>query len=372
MCAVALDMTFLGAVLSPAATRPRPVNVYDILREGWRETRVDMTLQFFLDPNERHGLGSLVIDAVLRTAEGARSVDENGATGPLLVLDDVIGSDAWEIGTQVGFIDIYAVNRELGMAIVLENKIGHVLNNPLQSYAKRARDDGFSTVIVVVLAPQTREHLEPAQQKYVSATITYAALSEEIKRSPDLIEFLLAPRDLDQRRSLELLQQFIEARSGDTDMTDLEDEAKRLEEWREILETHGPAIKAFEEARSSVGRLIRDRRKRLEPLLADRLAAAGLAVEWESHGGLREETWSAYYFPEADWSVELKFSADPARPAIFVYDRRGKTYKDSTIEPLGLAWTATDEQIADAFIARVIEILREARMGARAGSTRPR
>lgn len=358
---MALDIAFLDVTLSPARTRPKPVNVYDILREGWRETRVDMTLRFFLDPTERHGLGSLVVDALLRTAKGARSVTMNGATGPVLPLDELIGSDAWGIETQVDFIDVYATNRDLDVAIVLENKIGHVLNNPLRSYAARAQRDGFSTVVVLVLAPEWRQHLEPEQQKYVSATITYSDLADEIKRSPELLQFLLAPADLDQRRSLELLQQFIEARSGETVMSDLEDEAKRLDEWRAILETHGLAIKAFEEARSSIGRLIRDRRRRLEPLLTELLSAAGLAVDGESHGGLREETWSVYYFPEADWTVELKFSADPGRPPIFVYDRRGKTYKDSTIEPLGLEWSATDEAIAEAFVVRVVEILKAVR-----------
>ena len=354
---MALDLTFLTSALSLTRAMPRPVNVYDILREGWRETRVDMTLQFFLDPNERHGLGPLVIDALLRSAAGARPVGPDGATGNRVVLGDLLGSDAWEVDTQVDFIDVYAVNRDLGVAIVLENKIGHVLNNPLSKYATRARDDGFGTVLVIVLAPETRAHLDTRQQKYVSATVTYSGLSNEIRRSPDLVDHLLAPADLDQRRSLDLLQQFIEARGGDIAMTDLDIEAERLNEWRTILESHGSAIRAFEEARSSIGRLIRDRRKRLEPLIADRFAAAGLVTGWESHGGLREETWNAYYFPEVDWSVELKFSADPARPPIFVYDRRGNTYKDATIEPLGLEWTATDDQIVDAFLERVRVIL---------------
>ena len=73
-----LDLSFLRV---PPATTPassRSVNVYDILREGWRETRVDMTLQFFLDPNERHGLGSLVIDALLQVLDGAPTI---GAAG---------------------------------------------------------------------------------------------------------------------------------------------------------------------------------------------------------------------------------------------------------------------------------------------------
>ncbi|MGI9822185.1 PD-(D/E)XK nuclease family protein [Agromyces sp. Marseille-Q5079] len=364
-----LDMSFLRAASSLARTRPRPVNVYDILREGWRETRVDMTLQFFLDPNERHGLGTLVIDALLRLLDGVNAIGPAGKDGRVFVAEDALGSDAWEIGTQVEYIDVFAVNHELDIAIVLENKIGHVLDNPLQKYAEHASSLGLSTVIVAVLAPDERTHFDQAQQQFLSTAITYAGLSEAIKRAPQLLEFLLAPKDLDQRRSLDLLQQFMEARIGDVAMTELEDEAKRLDEWRDILEEHGAAIAAFQEARSTIGRLVRDRRKRLEPLIAERLAAEGLVTEWEAHGGLHEETWNAYYFPEADWTVELKFSADPARPMIFVYDRRGLTYKDASIAPLGLAWTATDEEITDSFLEQVVLIIAQAKAGIRKGPT---
>jgi hypothetical protein len=360
-----LDLSFLDARLSPAPPRRRPVNVYDILREGWRETRVDMTLQFFLDPNERHGLGTLVIDALIRLLDGAPMIGPLGRTDTTLNADDVLGSTAWEIGTQVEFIDVYAINRELGLAIVLENKIGHVLNNPLRKYAEHARDDGFTSVMVAVLAPSVRSHVMAEEQPYMSAAITYGALADAIKHSPGLIEFLLSPLDLDQRRSLDLLQQFIEARTGDVPMTDLEAEAARLAEWRAILNEHGAAITAFEQARASVGRLIRDRRKRLEPIIAEAFAAADLETGWESHGGLQEDTWNAYHFPDPDWTVELKFSADPVRPAIFVYDRRGNTYKDSTITPLGLEWTAPDDEIVAAFVAHVITILGEVRAGTR-------
>ena len=248
---------------------------------------------------------------------------------------------------------------------MLENKLGHVLNNPIQKYAAYARSDGYATVIVAVLAPDARSHLDLKQQPYLSATITYTDLSEEIKRTPDLLEYLLAPADLNQRRSLDLLQQFMEARNGEASMADLANESQRLEEWRTVLDQHGAAIKAFEEARNSIGRMIRDRRKRLEPLIAERFATAGLVTEWESHGGIREQTWNAYYFPEAGWTVELKFSADPAHPTIYVFDRRGNTYKDSTTEPLGLPWIATDEQISDSFVSRVIHILQQAKAGNR-------
>ncbi|WP_193510171.1 PD-(D/E)XK nuclease family protein [Cryobacterium sp. BB736] len=365
-----LDLSFLEVSLSPARTAQRPVNVYDILREGWRETRVDMTLQFFLDPTERHGLGPLVMDALLRLLDGAPEIGPDGHGGKRLIAKDAEGSDAWEIATQVDFIDVYATNPDLGIALVLENKVGHVLNNPLRKYAEYARNDGFDTVVVAVLAPEARVHLDPAQGNYLSRAVTYAELSAEIKRAPALVEILMSPGDLDQRRSLDLLQQFIEARHGEKEMTDLEDEAQRLDEWRGILEEHRLAITAFEEARSSIGRLIRDRRKRIEPLIADRLEALGLETGWEAHGGIREETWNAYHFPAADWSIELKFSADPSRPVIYVYDRRGLTYKDSTIEALGLAWTASDEKIADAFIERVVQILDQLKAGTRLAPTR--
>lgn len=67
-----LDLSFLAVPLGPMPARSRPVSVYDILSESWRETRVDMTLQFFLDPDGRHGLGTLVMDALLRVLDGAR------------------------------------------------------------------------------------------------------------------------------------------------------------------------------------------------------------------------------------------------------------------------------------------------------------
>ncbi|WP_403025574.1 PD-(D/E)XK nuclease family protein [Salinibacterium sp. GXW1014] len=360
-----LDLSFLEVSLSPARSVQRPVNVYDILREGWRETRVDMTLQFFLDPTERHGLGSLVMDALLRLLDGAPGIDAGGHSSKRLIAKEAEGSNAWEIATQVDFIDVYAANPDLGIAVVLENKIGHVLDNPLRKYAEYAQNDGFDTVIVAVLAPEAREHSDPAQSDYLSRAVTYAELSAEIKRAPELVEFLMNPGDTDQRRSLDLLQQFIEARHGEREMTDLEDEVQRLDEWRHVLDEHRLAITAFEEARSSIGRLIRDRRKRIEPLIADRLEALSLETGWEAHGGIREETWNAYHFPSADWTVELKFSADPSRPMIYVYDRRGLTYKDSTIEPLGLSWTDSDADISDAFIERVVQILNQVKTGTR-------
>ena len=242
---VDLDLAFLDLNLTAPRVRPRPVNVYEILREGWRETRVDMTLQFFLDPSERHGLGSLVIDALVTCLDGAPIIGSAGKTSKTLASDDFLGSEEWEIGTQVGFIDVLATNPALGIAIVLENKIAHQLNNPLDQYAKVAFSHGdFPTLLVVVLAPELRS-AKPQLDPWLSRSITYAELATAIKQMPDLVDHLLNPSDRDQRRSLELLQQFIEARSGDHDVIDLDAEATRLNEWRELVDRHREAIAKF-------------------------------------------------------------------------------------------------------------------------------
>ncbi|MGB7982511.1 MAG: hypothetical protein WCF36_17155 [Candidatus Nanopelagicales bacterium] len=95
-----LDLSFLSVRLGSMPESSRPVNVYEILRDGWRETRVDMTLQFFLDPNERHGLGSLVIDALLKVLDGAPTIGPAGRTETLFVAEDFQGSEAWEVSTS--------------------------------------------------------------------------------------------------------------------------------------------------------------------------------------------------------------------------------------------------------------------------------
>ena len=153
-------------------------------------------------------------------------------------------------------------------------------------------------------------------------------------------------------------------------MKDLVAEAARVKEWRDLEKEHRDAIKTFLDARSSVMRVLSDRRRRLEPLIAAGLEDSGLQVGWENHSGSSPglEVWNAYHFPAQDWSVELKFSADPKTPDIFVYDYLGRTYKQATIESLGLPWTASDDDLADRFVERTNTILQQAASGQRQGN----
>lgn len=362
-----LDLSFLAVRLGVGPPTARPVNVYDILREGWRETRVDMTLLFFLDPNERHGLGSLVIDALLTLLDGADLIGAQGRTGVPVDAGSYVGSDEWELGTQVDYIDVLAVNRTSGLAIVVENKIGHVLNNPLDTYARRAlAEEGIDAVLVVTIAPQ---HRVPPQSQvaWLSRSVTYSELRAQIRSSPDLVDHLLSPVDTNQRRSLDLLQQFLEVRTEGWSMTDNAAEAARIDEWRALLEQHEEAVSRFLTARSTIEKTLRARTRRLEPLIDAQLKDAGLVVGWESHSGSKGVAWNAYHFPDIDWSYELKLSVKPENPSIFIYDYRGRSYQDETIRPLALGWSASDAEIAEDFVSQIAHLIAERRVAIAAG-----
>lgn len=359
---MALDISFLSVPLGAVPPSPnRRVNVYDILREGWRETRVDMTLLFFLDPNERHGLGALVMDALLTLVDGAEFIGPDGRSGVPFEAGNYLGSDEWEVGTQVDYIDVLAFDRANGLAVVLENKIDHVLNNPLDRYARRAlEEDGIDSVLVVTLAPQHR--VAPGvQAKWHSRSITYAELGAQIKASAELVDHLLSPVDLNQRRSLDLLQQFMEARTEGLSMTDNLVEAALIEEWRNLLDEHEDAISRFLTARSSIEKTLRARMRRLEPLIGTLLNEAGLVTDWESHSGSKGVAWNAYHFPVVGWSYELKLSVRPEHPSVFIYAYRGRTYEDETIEPISLGWGASDVELAAEYVVQVTRLIAQRR-----------
>lgn len=42
---------------------------------------------------------------------------------------------------------------------------------------------------------------------------------------------------------------------------------------------------------------------------------------------------------------------------IYVLDYKGRTYKPKRIESLDIEWGASDEEIADAFVARALQVL---------------
>ena len=165
-------------------TPSRPVNVYDILSESWRETRVDMTLQFFLDPNERHGLGTLVMDALLRVLDGAPMIGREGKADTLLrgglCRLRCLGEDQHPN---------YGYNRRVrheqgprDRRCALRTRFGHKLDNPLDRYAAaRSWRPGRSRPCSWSCWHPEHRVASAEQDKWLSRSITYAELADEIK-----------------------------------------------------------------------------------------------------------------------------------------------------------------------------------------------
>lgn len=357
---------FLAAVPEPIPTVPR-VNVYELFEVSSHEKYVDLTLEFFLDPTEQHGLGSMVIDALLRMLDGSPVIGGGGKTDALFEAEEYTGSDAWTIAiqdytAQGRKIDVHAKNTELGLAVVIENKIKAPLDNPLQEYARHGLDgEKISDVLLVVLAPG---HQDPSrsQENWLSRSITYTELADEIKQSPDLVDVLLAPGNINQRRSLDLLQQFIEARTGGTNVTDLSKQAVQLDEWHVFKTKYQSEIQNFEEVKNDLKKTLKARNKRFAGLLADRLPPFDRHWPWGPFDNdLAFTIGNGYYFDPEDWSVELYLTTNPDPERVMVKSYEGHNWRHPEKKPLDIEWTASDEEIADAFMVRVRAILEEVR-----------
>lgn len=136
-------------------------------------------------------------------------------------------------------------------------------------------------------------------------------------------------------------------------MSDLVNEEARLATWRAHLQAYQESIEAFQRTQTDMQRLLKSRNDRLNSLISERFQDKGFEPGWEAHGGRNDDVWNAYHFPAIDWSIELKLSTKPDRPAIYVQVYPGRDYKKQIFEDLGQPWSASDESLADAFVQRV-------------------
>ena len=143
------------------------------------------------------------------------------------------------------------------------------------------------------------------------------------------------------------------------------DDAARLDEWRTLFNEHGPAIEAFYRARKDVRAMLKRRRERLEGPIADRISEAGLATITAYGGGSDDFQEVAYQFAETDWVIGLCLSSRVQYPEMYVYDNPSLSKSNRRRQAFDLAWTDTDDELAEAFLARVTEILAEVSSGSR-------
>lgn len=376
MARVSID--FLTAV--PRRLPPsRPVNVLQILGRYGSEDAADAVLAYFLDPAERHGLDVALMDALLTELDGSWCVDAGGITDRVFQAGAFLGSSDWQVQRQVmargdafsesqvgwdGRIDLFLTNPTLDIAIIIENKIGAPLHNPLESYVRRAADWQYGTVLLTVLAPEMVTPSE-RQARWISKAITYRGLFGRLDDARDADDGLSDDTPVDVRRSKDLLEQFREMVERDPMTHDHSSDAAYLTNFRSALVPHANEVADFFDSVKRVNTLVRDRRKRLEPLIRERLDARSIDTSgWEAQGHNTDRwvyTWNAYLLSSVNASIELNMSADPARPELITvkaYPGRSYKYFPGWEErPLGVGWEASDQEIADAFLAAVQELI---------------
>jgi len=101
----------------------RPRTFMEIAGYPYLENVCSNVLAFFMDPEESHGLGSLVLDALLSIGHSTETTEDIG--GNISV--------EREVSTSKGRIDILITSEN--HAILIENKIHAVARNPFDDYA---------------------------------------------------------------------------------------------------------------------------------------------------------------------------------------------------------------------------------------------
>ena len=148
--------------------------IFDIGSRGYYENPTTEILAFFCDDNEVHGLGSLVLKALIQSLPEKH----HGIDCSLLSIPER------EVVTKSGKrIDLLLENQQ--WVIVLENKIYHEQNNPFQDYEDfvlSADSNRFKSKesIFVVLSPSGKVS-EDCSTRW--SGISYLDLVEAIKRN---------------------------------------------------------------------------------------------------------------------------------------------------------------------------------------------
>jgi hypothetical protein len=373
-----MDLSFLDTNMPRLTKRLALVNVFDLLELGGSERAADLTLTYFFDPEERHGMGTAMVDALITLLDGAPLLSASGPTTDVFVADDYMRANGWSVDRQVsagdpgdgqselnwyGIIDIYLTNAESDLAIVIENKIGATLNNPLESYVRHALDEGYATVLLVVLAPY-QHALNDEASRWVSRALTYGALFDSLRAAAARTEGEAPASDINGQRSIALLEQFQEIRERSAEVQDYTTEAKFVDGFRSALAGHEEALSEFFATQKQVNKIYRQRSERLGPLINERLEQAALATGWEAHGhqsGHWTYAWNAYHLTDSDNSVELILSPDPKYPgSIIAKAYPGRSYKEyagANHVSIGVGWASPDEDIADAFVSFVLGVV---------------
>lgn len=167
----------------PTKTRK---NIYDILGVQKKESANSKVLAYFLDPNEEHRFHNLFFDSLKELIDEKKY---DGANVDLEIFDGnfkIVTEDqtflAEDEKEKQKRIDL-SIEGE-NWCIIIENKINHVLNNPLETYWKHAQKKFGSNVLGVVLS--IREHTQKecvVNDKIKYINITHKELIKRVQKN---------------------------------------------------------------------------------------------------------------------------------------------------------------------------------------------
>lgn len=156
----------------PLSEPPKP-SIFDIAGFPRREVVNSRLLAYYFDREESHGFEESCLAALLEALKGEYD----------LKLEKIDLKKSYSVATEWNNIDVVILGEEHNgvhkWAILIENKIGHVLNNPLDDYWKSVKAD-FK--IGIVLAPTLKEipNLKGSNAKYYS--LTHLQLKDSIEK----------------------------------------------------------------------------------------------------------------------------------------------------------------------------------------------
>lgn len=376
--APAYDFSFLEGAFAKVGVVERPVNIFDIAGFPRRETVASNVLAFFLDPNERHGLATMVVDSLLVLLDGAPAFGGDGRLEVAFRAANNLGSRGWTVTTEEPTrdgkrIDVFLSNEALDVAVVIENKMDAAVYNPFDSYVAHATS-AHSVTLSVVLSPTRRSlaKLDDRSRAHISAALAYDDLFEPLTSA------LEEPPSGVDSRSVDLLRQFIENTSEKESRMDAAMENQTLQEFWQSIEGKEKEFTDFFRALERVNVVLKRRADRLYPEILQRLESlgpveatwlvAGYDKEWGRREGLVAIVYLAFRLAGAP-TVELMLGFLPHHPSyaltVKAYTKNaGQCIPGYDYVPLAGDYSDADADIVDRFVEVVQGLLRERQVDA--------
>jgi len=150
-----------------------------------KETVMAEVLKYFFQPNQKHGLKDTFIKALLETqpyALNEKKQIKSLVNNQTSFKDAIVKTE--ESTDRNKRLDILITSKEAETTIGIEFKINHSLNNPLELYSKRIKDEKNKSNFYIVLTPYWKE----PEHEYKSSPFVQIMLSDFIKNVEKIVE----------------------------------------------------------------------------------------------------------------------------------------------------------------------------------------